>query len=78
MFVGAFEHGQRVGRVCPQLRSHHILYELRSVTSDGLYGLEDVYFTVLDHLFDTRVRRAVNTTPASAIAETIYANYNLK
>jgi hypothetical protein len=52
--------------------AHHILYELRSVTPDGLYGLEDVYFTVLDNLFDTRVRSAVNTAPAPAITEMVH------
>jgi len=57
--------------------AHHILYELGSVTSDGLYGLEDVYFAVLDHLFDTRIRRAVNTAPAPAIAETIHTKIKM-
>jgi len=36
---------------------------------DGLDGLENVYFAVLDHLLDTRVGGAVHSAPASAIAE---------
>lgn len=53
--------------------THHVLYELRSVTSDRLDGLENVHLAVLDHLFDTGVGRAVHAASASAITETTRA-----
>lgn len=51
--------------------THHILYELRSVTSDGFYCLENVYLTVLDHLFDTRVGRTIHAASTSAVTANI-------
>lgn len=48
--------------------SYHVLYELWPVPPDGLDGLENVYFAMLDHLLDARVGSAVHAAPASTVA----------